>query len=123
MREILFRGKCQATGQWVYGLPLTETTLSNSISHIAQYAGDERRFGRTNVMIIPESVSQFTGLLDKNGNKIFESHKIKYNNWIGVVKYSTGAFYICYGDGTESEFNEMSESDLEIIGNIHETNK
>lgn len=104
-REILFKAKCIRTDKWVFGYLSNKDVIST----------DKGR-----LKVIPETVSQFTGLTDKNGVKIFENDKIKYNNWIGVVKYSTGAFYICYGDGTESEFNEMSESDLEIIGNIHE---
>ena len=121
MREILFRGQCQATKEWVYGLPVTESTLSNTVSHIAQFAGENRKFGRTNVKIIPETVSQFTGLIDKNGNKIFEGDIVQTENSKGSVHLDEQYlhYYILYED--DSECLDISfEKEIEIIGNIHE---
>lgn len=91
MREILFRGQCEATNEWVYGLPVTETTLSNSISHISQYSGTERKFGRTNVKIKPESIGQFTGLLDRKGNKIFEGDLCRFK-WNPILNEPSDLF-------------------------------
>lgn len=74
MREILFRGKRKDNGEWVegclvhrsmfYGEPCDNYfILCDGEFHCDYYNASE---------VIPESISEFTSLTDKNGNKIFE---------------------------------------------------
>ncbi len=74
MREILFRGRQTDKDKWVYGVPVKATSKDESEILIIEsvFACDEYLCrGCEFTPVIPESISQFTGLTDKNGKKIF----------------------------------------------------
>lgn len=134
-RVIEFRAQCAETKRWIYGLPATETTLSNTITHIAQFAGKRRLFGRHYVRIIPETVGQFTGLTDKNGKRIYEGDKVRYTTSVkydavgdpyiydGVIQLWNGQMGcgIRYKSGRYTMMVKTSHAyRMEVIGNIHE---
>lgn len=52
----------------------------------------------TFVEVIPETVSQYTGLKDKNGNKIFEGDILK-------ADYDNDSYYRVAWDSTDLHFN------------------
>lgn len=68
----LFRGKRKDNGEWVYGDRITEP-----YGIVIQYYKDNKRI---KAVVIPETIGQFTGLLDKNDVKIFEKDIIKFIN-------------------------------------------
>lgn len=63
MRKIIFRGKKDYNNEWVYG----NLIQFDWADFIVKYGSFEER-----QRVIPETVSQFTGLTDKNGKDIYE---------------------------------------------------
>ena len=64
MREILFRGKRTDNGKWVYGFPFAYQARL-VVEGIETWDGDRHS-------IDPSTIGQYTGLIDKNGKRIFE---------------------------------------------------
>lgn len=112
MREILFRGKRTDNGKWIEGSYVKMPT--EEICIMTDKIETKFVFG-----ILPETVGQFTGLIDRNGTKIFEGD---------VVHLIGGEFYQGYHEIDENivvkditdcvYFGEVEL--LEVIGNIHD---
>ena len=139
MREILFRGKRIDNGEympgsygdWVYGsygLKLNVATGEHD-----EYIMESVYNGATNssyfvdYKIITGTAGQYTGLTDKDGNKIFEGDKVAFvdflSGWetecIGEVIFSEYGWHFT-NSITESNMHSYEPDDIEIIGNIHD---
>lgn len=89
MREIVFRGKRMDNGEWVYG----------DLTHSIYKLGDIRvSFGNTEIamnQVDPSTVGQFTGLHDKNDEKIFEGDIVStLSGKTFEIKFADGSFYL-----------------------------
>ena len=72
MREILFKAKRIDNGEWVEGYYLRDQYHIGG-EDIIFYRKDSDRFTVYTNIIDIETLCQFTGLTDKNGNKIWEN--------------------------------------------------
>lgn len=136
MRKISFRGKT-ISGEWAKGL------LTNANPKTGKPKSDDWYVSNSNgrpfaYQVRPETLGQFTGLLDKNGKEIFEGDIYTTTGGYSqefVVYFKNAAFCgrrIASPDadgsplGFEADADDVSESywysdHLEVVGNIHET--
>lgn len=124
MKEILFRGQRVDNGEWVYGLPRFAKYFPE-----VEISAIEDENGNVYEDVNPETIYQFTGLLDKNGNKIFEGknslklHIIGLGRGIVDVLMKDGQWQIySESQGYTSLFEMLNNQaiKLEVIQNIHE---
>lgn len=121
MREILFRGKRTDNGEWETG---SLVIIRDGCSDKEVFIADKMTGYHTPV--IPETVSQFTGLTDKNGRKIFEGDIVESGGRIWLVEYSNkyGQFmmttYTEKGISWSRSFDLIPPDWCEVIGNIYD---
>jgi uncharacterized phage protein (TIGR01671 family) len=146
MREILFRGKRKDNGEWVqgfYAIQSNHACFQSGLKYVSFILKDEFMDwglgGIAEYEVIPETVGQYTGLHDKNGNKIFEG------DIISATALDTGEeqrTVVCFGnfidennddeyigffiefDGIKTTITQLSMEEcknrIEVIGNIYD---
>ena len=127
MREILFRGKCIDSSEWMYGYV---EVLKDGKCFIMKPNG-------IGYEVDPSTVGQYTGKTDKHKVKIFEDDIIRANNdgAVGVIRFGEAigiypevchvGFYVSW-QGENKDYLRadlgywVSRRDVEVVGNIYD---
>ncbi len=119
IREILFQGKRVDNGEWVEG------DFCKPCNIVFEEIGYDAALGQDGVplvndyAVIPETVGQFTGMTDKNGNKIFEGDIVRIENRKYAVSFEKGCWVI-YDKSGFWDFLHTNSKSIEIIGNLYD---
>lgn len=121
MREIKFRGRLSTDTSkpfWVFGAYIPQNLSSWEYGTIFD---GERRW-----IVNPETVGQYTGLMDSEENEIYEGDIISFpyrrRTETGVVYYVNGGYSVknkvCLHD--DDLHSVMFYKEIHVIGNIHD---
>ncbi len=115
MRELLFRGKRVDNGEW-----LESKSITQDGDEVFLYEDCEDHY--LGHKVVPETVGQYTGLLDTNDKKIFDGDIVKRGERVSDIKGNIANCSCChsvYGFSTNDE--NLSIFYCEVIGNIHDS--
>lgn len=138
MRDILFKAKRLRDGEWVEGVPvnLTPSYCFESDNNIPQRwvmaYGDFADWGLPRDVVFekidPDTICQYTGLRDDDGNKIFEGDILEVHITTKliqqyIVEFNTGSFYTKTMEGEVYEYllyNMLWVHSAKVVDNIYD---
>lgn len=125
MREILFKAKRKDNSKWFEGYYQKRYDLLGNEEHLIFHADSYREWEYTE--IVPETLCQFTGLCDKNGNKIWENdilmahldESYPEDTTYETVEWGVAGWVTHEAGSTDREYiDEFDLEHFEVVGNI-----
>lgn len=122
MREIKFRGKRPDTMEWAVGSLVECFNGKTGIVSMTKYS-EENGIKAIIDEVYPDTIGQYTGLKDKNGEEICEGDVLtdKFGS-IGVVEWQNGCFVVNFGDEDSFIISDCFDDSYQMwaIGNMHD---
>ena len=122
-KEILYRAKSKAKGEWLYGHVFEEFFYRFKEGWVKEWVLQPFREKVTDAgcrqIVDANTICDYTGLTDKNGTKIFEGDIIRYENGFGVVMWAKDHAYMCIEEEGENWewFDNIFFPSVEVVGN------
>lgn len=106
-RDIEFRAVETGTGKFIYGFP-RKTRLGNWI--VYSNRDDDA------AAVKPDSISQYTGIDDKDGNRVYENDTILITSPLVGKPYERKVDWLGFVDFHTTDFDRVHLDDLEACG-------